>query len=143
MIRYCIGIKILKYLLVGVLTVGIDYLSIYVTYNILSVHYILAICFGFLMSNIFQFYMNFFYTFNLVKDSLMKLRIIVFCIAVAIGNVLALAIIVFLQMFIENLFLVKTLSLPFSFIYGYTISKLIIYNQSFYNFLLDHFKKKG
>lgn len=141
MIRYFLGLKILKYLLVGVLTVGIDYLTIYITYSIFSLHYIIAVCFGFLMSNIFQFYMNFFYTFSLKKDSFMSLQIIVFCIAVGIGNAIALAIIMFLQIFIESLFLIKTLSLPFSFIYGYTISKTVIFNKSFYSFLLDNLKK--
>ena len=135
MIKKLIQPKIVKYLIVGFSTVFIDYLSIFISYNLLSFNYIVSVCFGFLISNIFQFYMNFFYTFNLKKDNLMFLRIFIFWIVVLIGNALALIFIIILKVYITDLFIVKTLSLPLSFLYGYIASNKIIYNQNFYSYL--------
>ena len=110
--------KVLKYLFVGICTVAIDYLAIFIIYSVFEINYMIAIVGGFLMSNVFQFYMNFFYTFNLKRNQLIVLKMIVFWIAVIIGNTLSFLLIVFLKLFINNLFIVKTLSLPLSFLYG-------------------------
>lgn len=141
MIKKLIQPKIVKYLIVGFSTVFIDYLSIFISYNLLSFNYIVSVCFGFLISNIFQFYMNFFYTFNLKKDNLMFLRIFIFWIVVLIGNALALIFIIILKVYITDLFIVKTISLPLSFLYGYIASNKIIYNNEFYNRLYLRIKK--
>jgi len=127
--------KVLKYLLVGVCTVGMDYLFIYITYSVFNINYIYAVIIGFFASNLFQFFTNFFYTFNLKKDDMFILKMMVFWIAVIIGNGLALGLIVVFKSFINNLFLVKTLSLPLSFLYGYVVSNRVIYNDRFYTFL--------
>ncbi len=125
--------KVLKYLFVGICTVAIDYLAIFIIYSVFEINYMIAIVGGFLMSNVFQFYMNFFYTFNLKRNQLIVLKMIVFWIAVIIGNTLSFLLIVFLKLFINNLFIVKTLSLPLSFLYGYIVSNKVIYNNQFYS----------
>lgn len=135
MIDHIFKIKIFKYLLVGFLTVAIDYFFIVILFTILEINYMFAIAVGFLMSNIFQFYMNFFYTFNLKKNEFIVIKMIVFWIAVIIGNTLSFLVIVFLKLFVVNLYIVKTLSLPLSFIYGYIVSNKIIYNDVFYNYI--------
>ncbi|GEM_PF-3545837 len=127
--------KVLKYLLVGVCTVGIDYLFIYITYSVFNINYIYAVIIGFFASNLFQFFTNFFYTFNLKKDDMLMIKMVVFWIAVFIGNGLSLGLIIVLKSFINNLFLVKTLSLPLSFLYGYVVSNRVIYNEKFYSSL--------
>jgi len=129
--------KILKYLFVGLCTVVIDYLSIIAIYSIFEINYMIAIIGGFLMSNIFQFYMNFFYTFNLKRNQMLVLKMLVFWVAVVIGNTLSFLFIILLKLFINNLFIVKTLSLPLSFLYGYIVSNKIIYNSAFYDRLLN------
>jgi len=127
--------KVLKYLLVGFLTVAIDYLFIFIVFNIFEVNYMMAIAIGFLMSNIFQFYMNFFYTFNLKRADTIAIKMVIFWIAVVIGNTLSFLLIVFLKLFISNVYIVKTLSLPLSFLYGYIVSNRVIYNDEFYIWL--------
>lgn len=127
--------KVLKYLFVGVCTVAIDYLAIFIIYSVFEMNYMIAIVGGFLMSNVFQFYMNFFYTFNLKKNQMLVLKMIVFWIAVIIGNTLSFLFIILLKLFISNLFIIKTLSLPISFLYGYIVSNKIIYNKRFYDYL--------
>lgn len=127
--------KVLKYLLVGFLTVVIDYLFIFIVFNIFEVNYMMAIAIGFLMSNIFQFYMNFFYTFNLKRADMIVIKMVVFWIAVVIGNTLSFLLIVFLKLFISDVYIVKTLSLPLSFLYGYIVSNRVIYNDEFYIWL--------
>jgi putative flippase GtrA len=127
--------KVLKYLLVGFLTVAIDYLFIFIVFNIFEVNYMMAIAIGFLMSNIFQFYMNFFYTFNLKRADMIVIKMVVFWIAVVIGNTLSFLLIVFLKLFISDVYIVKTLSLPLSFLYGYIVSNRVIYNDEFYIWL--------
>lgn len=125
--------KVLKYLFVGICTVAIDYLAIFIIYSVFEINYMIAIVGGFLMSNVFQFYMNFFYTFNLKRNQLIVLKMIVFWIAVIIGNTLSFLLIVLLKLFINDLFIVKTLSLPLSFLYGYIVSNKVIYNNQFYS----------
>jgi putative flippase GtrA len=127
--------KVLKYLLVGFLTVAIDYLFIFIVFNIFEVNYMMAIAIGFLMSNIFQFYMNFFYTFNLTRADMIVIKMVIFWIAVVIGNTLSFLLIVFLKLFISDVYIVKTLSLPLSFLYGYIVSNRVIYNDEFYIWL--------
>jgi putative flippase GtrA len=127
--------KVLKYLLVGFLTVAIDYLFIFIVFNIFEVNYMMAIAIGFLMSNIFQFYMNFFYTFNLKRADMIVIKMVIFWIAVVIGNTLSFLLIVFLKLFISDVYIVKTLSLPLSFLYGYIVSNRVIYNDEFYIWL--------
>jgi len=135
MINLLISHKLFKYLLVGATTIIIDYLFIYIAYSVFNINYIYAVIIGFFASNLFQFFTNFFYTFNLKKDDMFMLKMMVFWIAVIIGNGLALGLIVVLKSFINNLFLVKTLSLPLSFLYGYVVSNRVIYNEKFYSLL--------
>jgi len=135
MINSLISHKLFKYLLVGATTIIIDYLFIYIAYSVFNINYIYAVIIGFFASNLFQFFTNFFYTFNLKKDDMFMLKMMVFWIAVIIGNGLALGLIVVLKSFINNLFLVKTLSLPLSFLYGYVVSNRVIYNEKFYSLL--------
>lgn len=130
-----INSRIVKYLIVGVLTVGIDYSTTFILYGALELNYKIAVSSGFLLSNIFQFYMNFFYTFQVKEKQLLKEKMFVFWIAVLIGNSLALGLIIFLKYYIESLLIVKTLSLPLSFLYGYFVSKKVIYNPEFYEYL--------
>lgn len=125
--------KVLKYLLVGILTVAIDYITIFIIYSVFKIDYRIAVVGGFLTSNVFQFYMNFFYTFNLKRNEMLITKMIVFWIAVIIGNTLSFLFIVLLKSFITDLFIVKTLSLPLSFLYGYIVSNKVIYNNEFYN----------
>ncbi len=140
MINKIFELKVLKYLFVGICTVAIDYLAIFIIYSVSEMNYMIAIVGGFLMSNVFQFYMNFFYTFNSNKNEMLILKMIVFWIAVIIGNTLSFLLIVLLKLFINDLFIVKTLSLPLSFLYGYIVSNKVIYNNQFYSKL--SFKEK-
>ena len=120
-----------KYFIVGFLTVCIDYVFIFILYVIYDQNYVVAVIFGFLASNVFQFYSNFYFTFKLKKNSAFHERIILFWIAVIIGNTIGLlSVILFFNIF-GNVFLAKTLSLPISFGYGYLVSKKIIYNEKF------------
>ena len=136
MINSLVSHKLFKYLVVGATTIIIDYLFIYITYSILNFNYIYAVTISFFASNLFQFFTNFFYTFNLKRNDILVLKMMVFWIAVIIGSGLSLGLIVVIKSFINNLFMVKTLSLPLSFLYGYIVSNKIIYNDKFYDFFI-------
>ena len=122
---------IYKYLLIGIITVGLDYSMIYLIYTILNMNYILAIVSGFLISNLFQFYANFFYTFSLVKNDDYYRRMILFCISACIGIFLGTFSVIFLEIYIKSLYISKTISLFISFAYGYTASKYVVFNKNF------------
>ena len=122
---------IYKYLLIGIITVGLDYSMIYLIYTILNMNYILAIVSGFLISNLFQFYANFFYTFSLVKDDDYYKRMILFCISACIGILIGTFTVIFLEKYILSLYISKTISLFISFAYGYTASKYVVFNKNF------------
>ena len=122
---------IYKYLIIGIITVGLDYSMIYLIYTVLSMNYILAIVLGFLVSNLFQFYANFFYTFSLVKDDNYYKRMILFCISACIGIFIGTFSVILLEQYIESLYISKTISLFISFVYGYTASKYVVFNKNF------------
>ena len=119
-----------KYLLVGIGTVLIDYAAIYISYSLLSLNYIIAIVLGFIFANIFQFFSNFFFTFELKKEEQIKKRALVFFIVILIGTALSTFTIILLETFIHSLYVSKTLSLIVSFTYGFFASKYIIYNEN-------------
>lgn len=122
---------IYKYLIIGIITVGLDYCMIYLIYTVMNMNYILAIVSGFLVSNLFQFYANFFYTFSLVKNDDYYRRIILFCISACIGIFIGTFSVIFLEQYIESLYISKTISLFISFAYGYTASKYVVFNKNF------------
>lgn len=122
---------IYKYLVIGVITVGLDYSMIYLIYTMFNMNYILAIVLGFLVSNLFQFYANFFYTFSLVKNDDYYRRMILFCISACIGIFIGTFSVIFLEQYIESLYISKTISLFISFAYGYTASKYVVFNKNF------------
>lgn len=126
---------IYKYLIIGIITVGLDYSMIYLIYTVLSMNYILAICFGLSFAGIFQFFANFHYTFKLKNKNEYKKRAIVYFIAIIIGLFLSTLVVIILENYINSLYLSKTFSLFINFIYGYTVSKYIIFNKNikFYN----------
>ena len=120
-----------KYIVVGVSTIAIDYSMIFLVYSILNMNYILAIVTGFLLSSLFQFYANFFYTFSLLKNDDYYFRIILFCISAFVAIILGTGTVILLETYFHSLYLSKTLSLSVSFLYGYTASKYIIFNKNF------------
>lgn len=125
-----LDISTAKYLLVGGLTVLIDYLTIYILYSIVEANYIIAIIFGFLFSNIFQFFSNFFYTFQLKKETQIKKRAIAYIISAVIGMTIGTLTIIALESVINSLYISKGLSLIVSFAYGFFASKYIVYNKN-------------
>lgn len=122
---------IYKYLFIGIITVGLDYSMIYLIYTMFNMNYILAIVLGFLVSNLFQFYANFFYTFSLVKNDDYYRRMILFCISACIGIFIGTFSVILLEQYIESLYISKTISLFISFAYGYTASKYVVFNKNF------------
>ena len=119
-----------KYIIVGILTVIIDYSVLYLFYTVLNIYYITAILLGFLFSNLFQFYMNFFYTFELEKNDIFYQRMIMYTISAIIGILLGTATIVFFESYFHSLYLSKTLSLFVNFAYGFLASKYIVFNTN-------------
>lgn len=121
---------IYKYLLIGIITVILDYGMIFLIYSLFKLNYVFAIFMGLFFAGIFQFFANFHYTFNLKNKSEYKKRVLVYVIAIIIGGFLSTLVVVVLENFINSLYLSKTLSLIVNFIYGYTVSKYIIFNTN-------------
>lgn len=121
--------QLCKYIGVGIVTVLLDYIIIFLFFNILKTHYIVSVLMGFIASNIFQFYINFFYTFKLEKNDLFRKRMLMYLVSSMIGMVIGTTTIIFFESFFHSLYLSKTLSLFISFIYGFTASKYIVFNS--------------
>lgn len=120
-----------KYLFVGFITVILDYAIVFFFYSIFNVHYMISIFIGFVATNIFQFYVNFYYTFRLDKNDSFYQRALIFVVAVLIGNFIGFFSIVLIKYIVVDLYIAKTISLPILFIYGYFVSKKFIYNKNF------------
>jgi len=118
-----------KYIFIGIITVIIDYFGIFIFYNLFNAYYVVAITMGFIFSNLFQFYANFYYTFSLSKDNNFFKRIIMYIISALIGISIGISTIILIKQYVSSLYLAKTLSLFVSFIYGYTASKYIVFKK--------------
>lgn len=120
---------LIKYIFVGIMTVLLDYSIIFVFYTILKKNYIISVIMGFTASNIFQFYINFFYTFRLEKTDLFHKRVLMYIVSSALGMLIGTSTIILLESFFHSLYISKTLSLFVSFLYGFTSSKYIVFNS--------------
>ncbi|GHZ20406.1 hypothetical protein VCSRO123_1998 [Vibrio cholerae] len=118
-----------RYIIVGAFTVAVDYFVLYLCYSILSLHYVVSVIIGFIFSGVFQFFVNFKYTFRLEKNDRFWTRSVLFFVSASIGMFLATISVIILQFFIDSLYISKTLSLVISFAYGWTVSKYVIYKK--------------
>ena len=121
-----------KYTLIGLVTVLIDLSVLYLSHDILHIDYIFSILLGFVAANIFQFYTNFYYTFSLTKDNNMQARVLVYILLVLFGVSIFTFIIIWLKSIFTSLYIAKFISLFLNYIYGFTVSKYIIYNKNLF-----------
>lgn len=123
------GGAIHRYALIGIVTVVVDYTGLFVAYNLLQLHYVLAATTGLVLAGVFQFYANFHFTFRIPNSARKRNMLLRYVIAVLIGMFLSLEVIVLLMKVIPSFYAAKTLSLIVNFLYGYTVSKYYIYRQ--------------
>lgn len=116
-----------RYALIGIVTVGIDYLTLFAAYNLLHLHYVAATAAGLFFAGLFQFYANFHFTFKIPHPGQKRKMMLRYVIAVLIGMLLSIEVIVMLMKAIPSFYAAKTLSLLVNFIYGFTVSKYYIY----------------
>lgn len=120
----------LKYLAVGIGTIALDFFTIFICYTVFEVYYITSIVLGFIVSNIFQFYANFFFTFELKKELALKKRAVMYVISIFIAMGLGTVTIILLENFINNLYISKAISLIVNFLYGFFASKYVVFNKN-------------
>lgn len=132
--------KNILYVFVGILTVFVDYATVFSLWYFFDLNYIYCVFVGFIFSNIFQFYSNFVFTFS-EKKAFIYEKIVVFWLAVGVGSYLAMTVTIFFYTLFQNVFYAKTMSLPVSFFYGYVVSTKIIYNNYFYFVFYKYFRR--
>lgn len=120
----------LKYVVFGFITVFIDYGIIFISYSVFEINYIVAILLGFIFAATFQFFSNFFYTFNLRKNNELLKRMSAFLLFTIIGITIGTSAIIYFETLFHSLYLSKTLSLFITFFYSFLISKYIVFNKN-------------
>ena len=114
----------IKYGIVGIVSVIIDYSILFLMYSLLDFDKNISITVGFFGSSIFNFLMHKKFTFLSKND--IKLEFIKYLIMVFISYLLTIVIINILLKF-TNLYISKLISLIFIYLYGYLMSKFFVY----------------
>jgi len=114
----------IKYGIVGIVSVIIDYSILFLMYSLLDFDKNISITVGFFGSSIFNFLMHKKFTFLSKND--IKLEVVKYLIMVSISYLLTIIIINILLKF-TNLYISKLISLIFIYLYGYLMSKFFVY----------------
>jgi len=129
MYKYVIKYDILRYGIVGVLTVILDFLILYIFYTYFNIDVNISITLSYFLASISNYFMHKYFTFrsqNKIKKEIWK-----FIIVVIFSYILTIFLVNFLIQFNITLYYSKLLSLIFSYILVYIISKLFIYKEKY------------
>ncbi|MBD3789214.1 MAG: GtrA family protein [Campylobacterales bacterium] len=116
-----------RYGLVGVYSVILDYILLYILYSIFGVSQNIAVTLAFFGSSVFNFLLHKNYTFKSKKSMMPEL--IKYIVLVVISYFITLFLIDYLVGLNINIYVAKFITVMVVYIYGYIISKLFIYNR--------------
>jgi dolichol-phosphate mannosyltransferase len=120
--------QFIKYGLVGVLSVVIDYILLYISFSILSLTTTISVTIGFWGSTIFNFVMHRFYTFS-DKNNDKHIKILAkYILLVVCSYFITLAFIDYFLSFGINVYISKLITLAIVYIYGFFIGKYFVFN---------------
>ena len=117
-----------RYGLVGVYSVVIDYMLLYMFFSILGVSQNIAITLSFFGSSIFNFYMHRIYTFK-KKDSKIYYQILKYILLIVVSYFITIFSINILVDNGLNIFFAKFISVCIVYIYGYLFGKFFIFRN--------------
>lgn len=116
-----------RYGLIGVYSVILDYIMLFLLFSILGISQNISITLAFFGSSVFNFYMHKMYTFNSKTKSFTEL--VKYIILVTFSYFITLSLINFLVTKGVDLYLSKLITVLIVYIYGYIISKFFIYKR--------------
>jgi len=119
--------QFLKYGIVGVLSVIIDYTLLYLSYSIAGITSSFSVSIGFLGSTVFNFLMHRFYTFSETKDSSHLKALVKYLLLVLGSYFITLISIQYLMSLGLNIYISKLITLVVVYIYGFFIGKYFVF----------------
>lgn len=121
MLRY----SFFRYGLVGVLSVVIDFLVLFICFNILKFEQNTAISIAFILSTIFNFIMHRNFTFK--KKIALKIQLIRYLLLILLSYFITILSIHYLVNIGFNLYFSKLLAVCFVYLYGYIFSRFFVF----------------
>ncbi|BAF72490.1 conserved hypothetical protein [Sulfurovum sp. NBC37-1] len=121
------NIQFLKYGIVGVISVVIDYFLLYLSYSHFGLSSSVSISIGFWGSTILNFLMHRFYTFSETTNSNHFIVIIKYILLIIGSYFITLIMIEKLLEYGLNIYFAKLISLLIVYVYGYIIGKKIVF----------------
>ena len=119
--------QFIKYGIVGVLSVIIDYALLYISFNNIGLSSSLSITIGFWGSTVFNFLMHRFYTFANTKESNHLKALIKYLLLVFGSYFITLLLIEYLMTFNLSIYISKLIALIVVYIYGFFIGKYFVF----------------
>jgi len=116
----------IRYGLVGILSVLVDYLLLYILFLLMNVSQNIAISLAFWGSSIFNFLMHRIYTFK-KRDSKVFFQLLKYILLISISYFIT---IFFINIFVNyglNIFFAKFITVCIVYIYGYIFGKFFIF----------------
>ncbi len=118
----------IRYSIVGVLTVIIDYMLLYISFSLFNIEQNLSITLSYISASLFNFFMHKKYTFK-STDKASK-EILKFVVIGVISYIITIVLINYLVELGLNIYFAKLITVIFTFINVYIISKYYIYRGS-------------
>jgi len=115
-----------RYIIVGVLSLTIDYLLLYICFDLLGVSQNISVSIGFLLSAIFNFLLHKYYTFKSKNSNLQK-EIYKYTLLITSSYFITLFLVNYLVFVGLNIYIAKTVTVILVAFYGYFIGKIVIF----------------
>lgn len=115
-----------RYGLVGILSVAIDFLVLFICFNILAFEQNFSISIAFILSTIFNFNMHRNFTFK-ENNNNFKIHLIKYLLLISLSYFITILSIHYLTSIGFNLYFSKLLSVCFVYIYGYIFSRFFVF----------------
>lgn len=114
-----------RYGFVGVLSVFIDFLVLFICFNIINFEQNTSISIAFIISTIFNFTMHRNFTFK--KKNNLKTQLIKYSLLISLSYFITILSIHYLVTIGFNLYFSKLLSVCFVYLYGYIFSRFFVF----------------
>lgn len=127
MILKILSHQFIKYGIVGILSVTIDYALLYVSFSIVGLSSSLSVTIGFWGSTIFNFLMHRFYTFSKTNNDRHIKTLVKYLLLVLGSYFITLGLIEYFISLELNIYLSKLITLIIVYVYGFFIGKYFVF----------------
>jgi len=128
MYKYIIKYDFLRYGIVGVLTVILDFILLFIFFSYLNIEQNSSITLSYTLASIFNFFMHKYFTFK--SRNKVDREIVKFILLVLFSYFITIITVNYIMAFEINLYFAKIISLFFIYVIIYFINKFFVYKNN-------------